>query len=334
MANQVELIEGYDELAGADVMLRYPSDVFSTPTDGLIEGRCLRIPNGYYIDFPVPADPTYTVGFHLRFLGAGGNPTGSGNGIFFREGSTSHGIVTFNANNTITISRGDGTVLATSSPFAPFLVGVWRFLEVSYKVHDSTGSIEVRLDGAVILGPTGSLDTRNGAAVGTVDNVYFSGMASFSWDLDNHYFASGSAGFQDECRVVTDLPVSDGTNTAWAASAGSDYQCVDDATQNGDTDYISSSSAGAIDTFTMATLGVTGTIRAIAVSIFGRKDDTGARSVKTHIRRASTEYDNGVTHALSVSTAGYQGIWPTDPSTGVAWVAGNIDGAEYGVKVA
>lgn len=330
MANTIEVIEGFDEMDATYVALAYACTTPAIRTDGLVEGRCYGITNNQRIEFAVPANTTYTIGWHWR-------PNGNNNPaistmVQFMEGATEHVRLACNADNTFTLSRA-GSIPAVSSNVGAMLSGVWHWMELSVTISNGAGSWELKYDGTTILGPTGSLDTNNAGAVGTCNVVIFrTHNGGPSWDLDNVYIASGSAGFQGEGRCVTDMATADGTNTSWTASAGSDYQCVDEVPPTGDTDYISSSTAGHIDTFTMATLGITGTIKAVAVRLFARKDDAGARTLATHIRRASTEYDNAATHALSTSYAGYQGIWVTDPNTGVAWVDSDIDGAEFGVK--
>ena len=325
----IPLIEGFDNMAIADVALCYPMGGGSNSLiAGVVEGSALRLPNGGSWTPPVPANAEYKVGFHF-WSPSGTNPNGTI--LQFMEGSTEHVRVAINADQTITISRA-GSIPASSAVVGPFLPGIPHWLEVYAKVDNAAGAWEVKLDGATIIGPTGSLDTNNAGAVGTINAIRCLGGPNISLVIDNVYAASGATAFLGEGRCVTDLPTADGTNTAWTASSGTDVSCVDDTTQNGDTDYISSSTSGHIDTFTMATLGVTGTIKAVAIRLFGRKDDAGARTVVTHIRRAATEYDNATSHVLSTSTAGYQGIWEVDPSTGVAWVDSDIDGAEYGVK--
>lgn len=326
-------LEGFDAMLLADLQVCYTvlggSDALVA---GVVEGNALQLPNGGGIEFAWASNAEVYFGAHIWPSGAGGTTPNNAALIQIREGSTVHGLLGVNSDGTITISR-NSSIPATSANVGPFLLNVPHFFEVYYKCDNSAGAWEVRLDGVTIIGPTGSLDTNNAGAVGTINNIRFLGGTQYTCVVDNVYIGSGSSpGFLGQGRCVTDLPTADGTNLSWTASAGTDVSCVDDATPNNDTDYISSSTAGHIDTFTMATLGVTGAIKAVAVRLFGRKDDVAARTVNAHIRRASTEYDNATTHALTTTMAGYQGLWETDPNTGVAWVDSDIDGAEYGVK--
>jgi hypothetical protein len=77
---------------------------------------------------------------------------------YFQEGATIHIAIQMNSSGFVEIRRGaGGTLLATGT--AGFSAGVYRHLEVKCKVHDTTGYVEVRVDGVVDV--TFSGDTRN-----------------------------------------------------------------------------------------------------------------------------------------------------------------------------
>lgn len=330
--------EGFDEYALADVYL--VSGYGGSSTNGAIddaatvmgmpEGKCLRGGNGgSWNVVNLTPNAEWTIGFHY----APRQSNTSGTLLRLYEGGTAgteHMRLAFNADGTITISRA-GSIPASSAALT-WTNGVTHWIEVYYKCHDTTGAWEVKVDGVSVIGPTSSLDTRNGGTAGTPDTINFATGASQAWNIDNVYWGTGS-GFLGEGRCVTDLVTADGANTAWTASAGSDYQCVDEATQNGDTDYISSATAAQRDSFAAATFGVTGTIAGLILSMFARKDDAGARSVQQSLHKISggTDYD-GATHTLSTSTVGYRNLWATDPSTAAAWVDTDVDGFEIGVE--
>jgi hypothetical protein len=88
-------------------------------------------------------------------------------------------------------------------------------LEIDYNVHNSTGSYELRLNGVAIIGPTTGTDTNNAGAVGTATLIKILCGTAGNIYFDDFVITKGG-GFQGDCRVVTQWPSADGTNTAWA----------------------------------------------------------------------------------------------------------------------
>jgi hypothetical protein len=296
----------------------------------VVEGKYVGFTNNQRMTRALPANATYTFGFHVQPQGGG---SASCDVLLIQEGATVHGILNINfSTGAVTISR-NGSIPA-SATVAPFRQDVWRWVEVRYKVDNSAGEWEVRVDGTTVIGPTSSLDTNNAGAVGTISAYRLgAGLSQEAFYADNFYAASGSAGFQGEGRCVTDMPTADGGLVAWAASAGNDFACVDEIPQNGDTDYISSATSTDRDCFTFATFGLTGTIKALVISAVARKDDAAARVLNPFQRRSSTNQDHADTWTLSTSYAKYEAISVLDPHTGSAYLDSNIDSTELGVEV-
>jgi len=138
--------------------------------------------------------------------------------------------------------------------------------------------------------------------------------------------AAGATG-ATTATVVSSINAS--LTIALAPGAG-DYGMVDDAVENGDQDYLTSSTATDRDTFTFPDLGVVGTVKAVAINHVSRKDDAGTRKIATSVRAGATDYD-GTGIEVSTSWAAYQEIREVDPSTTVAWEVADIDTAEFGI---
>lgn len=115
--------------------------------------------------------------------------------------------------------------------------------------------------------------------------------------------------------------------------ASSDFDTVDDYLPDSDTSYLTTSSAGDRETFGFPDLGVTGTVKAVAVVHVSRKDDAGDRKVVTVVRRGSTNYDNATTQTLSTDYAAQQQVYELDPSTSAAWSVSNVNAGEFGIKL-
>jgi len=267
------------------------------------------------------------------------------NVLEFKEGgSTVHGRLTINADGTLTISRA-GSIPATSANLGGWVADTWYHFEVDYYIHDSNGFWEVRFGGnsTPVIGRTTGLDTRNAGTSGVCDNFVFNGVTSTarSTYIDDVVYAAGggsSAGaFYGDVRIFTSLPTGDGNSTQWTRSTGSsDFGVVDESTPNGDTDYISEATSGDLDLFTFPAVGFTGTVQAVGLRAWSRKDDSGSRQLKLTTRSSGTNYDHSLVDDLSISylpvgCRNKHGIWETNPAGG-AWTVTAVNAAEFGVK--
>lgn len=254
------------------------------------------------------------------------------------ESATEHLRLAYNGNGTFTFSRAGTTVGVTpTSSNQGIVTDTWYHIEIMARVHDTLGQYDVWINGVLVCtdGGTHNYDTRNGGTAGTPDQTSLGHNANNSptQSFDDFACYIGSGGSQKGiARVVTALPTGDGATVAWAASAGSDYQCVDEATPNGDTDFISSATPNDIDTFTYPALGLTGTVLGVAPTSVARKDDAGTRSIREVVRASGTDYPGGADLTLTSTYVAYQQVWETNPAGG-AWTVAAVDGASFGVKL-
>ena len=237
------------------------------------------------------------------------------------------------------VVRGDNAAtLATGS--TALSANVWHFIEFKATIHGSSGSYELRIDGATEVSGSGAntqatgTATANQVALGDPSGGVFDAM---SQDHDDFYVldSDGSANndFLGDCRVETLLPSGAGTNTAWTPSSGDNYAAVDDATPDDDTTYVASSTADQKDTYAMANLGTSPSeIFGVQTCLTARKDDADARSVAALVRASGTDYA-GSTVALSTDYACLLEVRETDPSTTVPWTESGINNIECGVKM-
>jgi hypothetical protein len=216
--------------------------------------------------------------------------------------------------------------------------GVWRYFEIKVTIHDSAGAIEVRENGVTMLSLSGIDTQASGNAI--IDRVALGGAPGTSYmnlSLDDFYLCDDQGSFSNtflgDIRVQSILPSAAGNTTQMTPSAGSNYQCVDEAVPNGDTDYVSETTAGEKDTYAFGNLTPTsGTIAGVQVMINARKDDAGSRSIAPVYRPVSTDYD-GTTVIVSDSYTYYREIAEVSPATSAAWTIAEINGAEFGVKL-
>lgn len=259
----------------------------------------------------------------------------------FYDGSTQQVSLCLNPSGQIVVTRGgyNGTILATSS-FA-LTASVYYVLEFKVTFHGSAGVIEVHCWGpgapssAVIISSTGSLNTAPSG------NAYFNKFA-----LGPDGLGQGGGGpqyivqfehvvlidtFQGDKRFFTDLP--NGTSsTQWTPNASTNLSRINEAQEDGDTTYNSSSTPGQIDLFTFAaSIAGLQNIVAVIISIWYRKDDAGARQVSNWISSSGVTAA-GTTVNPSTTYAEQLDQFYVDPNTSAAWLKTGVDAMAAGYR--
>lgn len=204
----------------------------------------------------------------------------------------------------------------------------WHYIEFETTLHDTTGSVSVKLDGVVVCSAT-NVDTKGG----TTTTVAALGVGGTGWYgiIDDLYVTDGAA--LGERKIVTLRPTADTAQKQWAASTGSsNYALVDEAQANIDTDYISTSTAADYDLYDLGNLGFTPTsVDAVQIKMAARKDDAATRTVRTKMKSGATTSD-GATRALSSSYTWTESLYPTNPNTAGAWSGATVDALQVGVQ--
>lgn len=239
------------------------------------------------------------------------------------------------------ITLYSGVTLVHTSAGTPLTPNAWHWVEVKVVLNDSpTGSFEVRIDG-MAAASFGSTDTR---ATGTgIAMIEFGGggasTPNFAW-MDDIVIMDGTAtapnDFIGDTKITTHVPTANAATADWTASAGVDYECVDEAPSaaNGDTDYISSNTAAQESRFAISNLvNVPTTIHAVQVRSKAKKADAGTRTMRSLIRSGATEL-TGTEVGLTTEYAWIKGpVAVVDPDTAVAWSASGFNALEAGVEV-
>lgn len=279
---------------------------------------------------------TWVLGFALRVSGA---PGASRDLCAFLDGATAHCGLAMDAGGVLFAWRGTNATSIGSTGTGPSL-NLWHYVEVKATIADSpSGVFVVKLNGTTVLNLT-TADTRN-SATATANTVRLgnsTGTVGALWDFDDIYVfdATGTTNtdFAGDCKVEQVLPTGAGATTAWTPSAGSNWQCVDEAPPTGDTDYVSSSTAAQTDTYACGDLSVatSGTVKAVQASVLARKDDAGSRSLALVARPGSTDRV-GATQAVSDSYARYAQVWDTNPDTAAAWTVGEVNSSQFGQRL-
>lgn len=124
-------------------------------------------------------------------------------------------------------------------------------------------------------------------------------------------------------------PTGNGANTAFTGAFGD----VDEAVRS-DSDFISSTAANDVETYTGAAITLaSGSVKAVVVTMRVKNDGSAPNNVQGALRRGSTNYFSS---NLSINS-GFGpavAIWEQDPSTSAAWTGADASSAstEFGAK--
>lgn len=213
----------------------------------------------------------------------------------------------------------------------------WHWLEVKISMLDA-GSYEIRIDGVTVA--SGSGDFR--AGTGNTSSLAFLNIGAAQdrvrWS-DLIVMDSTGGDFNDfkgDMRFENQLPDADGAVTQWTASAGSNFQTIDDAlplaSASFDTDYISHATDDEVNLASHADHVLTNAavIHFAKLSALSRND--GSKNVALRVVSDGTG-DDSSDFTLNTTYRWCNKIWETDPDTGAAWALSAINAAEWGVKL-
>lgn len=251
----------------------------------------------------------------------------------FRDGGTNQVDVRLDTGGGLSITR-NGTSLDTGSTLS---VNTWYYIEMKATIDNSSGSVEVRINGSSTPDMSFSGDTQNSGNA-TISNVLFqtpqgtSGNTTIDWD--DIYICDNLGGFNDDflgdCIVQQYLPNGAGTETDFSGA----YTDIDDSSPDGDTTRIASSTTNSYGTYQMTNVTDVNTpdIRGVGVFAYAKKSDAGNRGLAPVIRSGTTLYDGTNTQLTVGQYLYYYTFWEEDPDTATQWTVAGINSAEGGVK--
>ncbi|MDX1408170.1 MAG: hypothetical protein R3330_08555 [Saprospiraceae bacterium] len=258
----------------------------------------------------------------------------------FNEGGSTQVSVRCNGSG-FTAYRGTSTVLGSS---ASGLYGAfeWHYLEIKVVIHDTTGSVEIRLNGSTVLNLTNQ-DTQvtGNAAVTWVAHGAHSGTTGWLY-LDDYYICDGQGGINDDflgdCKVEWHAPDGNGNYSDWVgqdADSTDNYLNVDDdGSPDDDTTYNEAGTAGDTDSYTHDNLDASSSAQVFGVQVGAIAKHTGGGGTMRlmHRRAGADDYQGTFTPGASYTWGGY--IWDQDPQAGPGvWTPANVDASEFGVDI-
>lgn len=275
---------------------------------------------------------------------------GAGSTVFMRlynnAGASECLALAVTIGGAIQVYNAASSIIHTTAA-AAFSFGVYHYFGLDADIGSGSGIVKFWLDqpgaGATPLINLTGVDLTDGSAAGC-DMIEF--MAS-ALNLHTRYAdlgcmdSSGAAlnAYQGEKRWYVLPPTADGSSVGWTASAGSDYQCVDDTiTANSDADatYVQGAAGAGAELFTSAALptGVNGIVY-VGVRAEVRKTDGGVEPATTLRLRETTgpAVTDSAALALTQAYIHHQHGSPDVPG-GSGWTKAQADAIEFGLVAA
>lgn len=250
------------------------------------------------------------------------------------DANQTQATLAFNSSQQFALYRGNlATLIATGSTVIQ--QNRWYYIEIKINLADA-GSYQLKINGVSEF--SGSTDMQALASPGADWFQFFhttAGADAGTYWIDDVYVlnTSGSApqnDFLGPHYIYTLKPSGDNTVTG-TASAGSNYQCVDETTVNLDTDYVSHSSANT-DLYDIGNLSVTpASIPAVQVQSVTKKTFTGTCTARNKIKSNSTT-SNGTTQSMAPEYQWWCDIFELNPDGSIAWTASAVNAAVAGIE--
>lgn len=287
-------------------------------------GQCLRLPasqQGGDVGFLLPS--TYAEGlFSTAMLIPSGSFTAT-NILQFNLGAISNISIRLNSTGSITALSGS-TELGTSS--VGVIPGNKRFrIEVGFKIDGSAGEVVVKIDtgnGQTTILNLTSKNTNNGAA--TINRVQVDiGTLSHFLYYDDMWFDTDKTAFRNDLTFKRLAPSADVSGVS-TPSTGSDRYAVIDESPASTADYLTFGTTGE-DLYECTDLSATpASIAGVGVYYVASKTDAGTLEFRGRLK-SNTDYANGATNGLNMSTLGYSDFFATDPQGGGTWTKARVD---------
>jgi hypothetical protein len=285
----------------------------------------------------VPSLATYVVGMAFKLDSLVATDL-----ITLREGAVDHIIVRATATGAIEVLTAPSAQLAITAAGIIF-AGIYSYIEILATIHDSTGVIEMDLNGVNLLNETAQ-DTRNGGTLGEIDNIEIEGSTG-NLTIDDFYIVETIGGTAPQntklgdTRIDVVLPQADGVTNDWPVlnptTPTTHFDKVEDATPDDDSSFVASDAVADLELFDFVELpdpGGVSPIFGVQLGMYTRKEKSAARSIKGKTRSGGTNY-SGTTQPLLLTYQYLFQTWDEDPDTAADWIEANINLAEFGIEI-
>lgn len=284
-------------------------------------------------------EPLLRMGYYLNHSGVSPSSSGGNFAIIPLTDATHIQIYWSGDDNLIYIRKG-GVNLVSVTPAAVGITTIdrWYHIGVTAYIHATSGYISLYIDGVLALTFTGNTGTAGmvGAYAGGTATSGSSGWTN-PLHIDDFFVDMGSAeadAVVPSRRFLWCPVIADGPTVNWTASAGSDFQCVDEAPANDDTDYVWIDTDNEIEYFQVSspTIPVGYTISAVVPVVHARKTDVAIDSrLSLEVYQSPGVFTPSTDLPLTTTYHGYPGFFPAAPDT-TPWDLTKFNACRYGFR--
>lgn len=352
----LRFIEGFDlnaaSSAANDIYLERKATVSGAPElgTGFKIGSSVAS-NSYVLTTPEFADQDVWILNWAWFLSEAGL-SGQAAGIRILRGGSeqlSVDIRSFGAEGDdrfyVDIKR-DSTTLATAGPF---WCAKWYQFELKVTIDPSSGTYDLKVNGSTVVSDTGVNTAQQ--AVADADQFVFSlDNGNSTMNLDHVVVADDTGSLVNDffgpALVVHALPASNGDETDWDTSSGSDHAALVNETMPNnniltteDAKRISSETVGDDDRFNydhLADLGLPSgaTIVGVGVETCAGMEASGSLDIRATFKDTGGSDVEGDSETVDSTALGvFVQFWEQNPVTTSSWTVTSIDAGQFGVKV-
>lgn len=261
--------------------------------------------------------------------------------LSFLDNATVQCSLQYKTNGKLGFYRGTTTELAESVNDFSLDGTVYLDLELKVTIHNTTGQVELRVNGGVEFATAANLNTRSSANnfinALSVGCMPISGFALVAPIVD-HVILMDTTGsvnndFIGPVDVSTLRPSADGNYTDWTANTGTRWEAVNQAESDGDTTYLTSETVGDKVSFVMTDLpaGVTNVYGVYPFNKIRREQGT-TRAIEFFFRSSGTD-ENGTDKYVGPNYAFRNDVFSQSPFTSVAWTPAEVNGLELGMEI-
>jgi hypothetical protein len=210
----------------------------------------------------------------------------------------------------------------------------WYYAEMKAYCAPSGGYVIVRLNGVEILNVSG-INTAYSSSNPNTEIVKILGHDQFYFDdwyiCDNSGMKNND--FLGDIKVLSYTPTRDGSRIDFTpVGAASNYQAVNEALQNSDTNYVTQSGIGMYDLYGFTAPSISGSLLGIQQTVTARKDDSGTRFIKLIGSYGSNNAESSSISLLD-NYRTYFNIYESRLGTNEDWSFNDLNSAEFGFKI-
>jgi hypothetical protein len=253
--------------------------------------------------------------------------TGSSSICQFKSASTI--LIDIKRNNTsgkIEAWRGS-TLIATGA--AVLNLNQVYHLQFRANIHDTTGIVQVKVDGIVDIDFSG--DTKPGTE--TTINTFQIGQTTpnpMTIQFDN--VVIDAAAWPGKTNIQAIRPSGAGNSSQWTPSAGANWDCVDEVPAS-DADNVVTNANDQVDLYAAGNLvGTVDSVVCVQVQARAVKEGVATpQNIAIGVRTGATDYFSS-DKIIPTAAKSVFNLWAQNPNTVAAWTKTEVDGVEIGIK--